>query len=197
MYEGSMVGKGAIVFALMGYVISKMECSWRGEGRAKVVTQGIVTLNPRLLHAVFGDSEEAIRAAISVLTSPDMESRSKEEEGRRLNQVGQYDYRVVNAPYYQNIKSKDDAREKAAARQRKHRSNTVVLSGAEAEAFRASKRRKIKAANSGASDAYANTYKSCEVMGLPPEECDRQAKIACGDNKRIERGQKQQEDMAA
>src|ERR1700742_1263807 len=33
MYEGSMVGKGAIAFALMGYVIANMRVSWIGKGR--------------------------------------------------------------------------------------------------------------------------------------------------------------------
>lgn len=142
MYEGSMVGKGAIVFALMGYVISNMKCAWVGEGRAKLVTKGTITLNATVLAAVLGEAVGDVKLGIEVLCSPDPESRTKEEEGRRLVKEGEFEYRVVNAPYYQNLKNKEDEREKSKIRQQHYRERQVVLHGKDAEKFLAAKGKK-------------------------------------------------------
>jgi hypothetical protein len=140
MYQGSMVGKGAMVFALMGYVIANMRVSWVGVGRKKEVTDGFVTLNTKILAATFGEPETAIRAGIDVLTAPDPESRSKDAEGRRLLKIGEFEYRVVNAAYYQNLKDEEDQREKNRLRQQKFRDGKtgaamVVLTGKDAEKY--------------------------------------------------------------
>src|SRR5689334_9730282 len=99
MYTGSMVGSGAVVFAVWGYVIANMEPD---------KTVGMqVELNPRYLAGVFGEPAEAIALAIEKLCSPDPESRSKEQEGRRIIRIGQFAYQVVNGVYYREIRDKE------------------------------------------------------------------------------------------
>ena len=103
MYTGSMVGSGAVVFAVWGYVIANMEPD---------KTVGMqVELNPRYLAGVFGEPAEAIALAIEKLCSPDPESRSKEQEGRRIIRIGQFAYQVVNGVYYREIRDKEKRRE--------------------------------------------------------------------------------------
>lgn len=116
MYEGSMVGKGAIVFALMGFIIARMQCRWIGEGRAKTVVEGTVRLNPQVLATIFGEPAEKIEDGIKVLTSPDPATNLPDEEGRRLVQIGPFDYRVVNAAHYQNRRDEAEQREKTRER---------------------------------------------------------------------------------
>ena len=132
MYEGSMVGKGFAVFALMPYVISKMKCEWVGEGKVKVITTATITLNTTILAAIFGEPEEKIEKAIEILCSPDPKTSTEGEEGRRLVKIGQFDYRVVNAKVYQNQKDKEAQREKARERQQRWRekhNNGIPLPG--------------------------------------------------------------------
>ena len=112
MYEGSMVGKGAVAFALMGYIIAKMQCKWTGEGRAKVVTEGTVRLNVDILKTIFGETEDKIISGIELLCSPDPKTNRPDEDGKRLIKIGPFDYRVVNAAYYQNKKDTAEQRRK-------------------------------------------------------------------------------------
>lgn len=121
MYDGSMFGKGAVGFALMGYILSKMEVQWEGIGRAKIVTNATVRLNPKLLAAIFGEPEEKVVKTIDEFCSPDPESTTKTQDGKKLIKIGEFEYQVVNGAHYQNIKSRDEQREKTAERQRKYR----------------------------------------------------------------------------
>jgi hypothetical protein len=127
-YEGSMVGSGAAVFAVWGYVISKMQ------GDKEVGAQ--VELNPKLLAFVIGEPEPVIEAAISKLCAKDLNSRSKDEEGRRLVKIGQFAYRVVNGPKYLGIKNLDEKRAGDRERKRKQRAkpsgNGAPLAGEKA-----------------------------------------------------------------
>lgn len=116
MYSGSMVGSGAIVFAVMGYVVAN------GKPDKAVGTQ--VELNPKLLAAILGEPEKEVEKAVQFLCSPDPNSRSKEEDGRRLIRLGQFDYRVVNGVKYRAIRNEEGRREQnriaqAARRARK------------------------------------------------------------------------------
>lgn len=113
MYEGSMVGKGSMVFALMGYVISHQQPD----------TQfgGLVRLNVDLLAATFGEPTEKVQQAIDVLCTPDLQSTTPDEDGRRLIKVGQFDYRVVNYLKYFSIRNEQDRREANRKRQAEHR----------------------------------------------------------------------------
>lgn len=99
MYTGSLLGAGAEVFALMGYVISHQK-----------PPDFTVEVNPKLVCVMLGEPEEEIEAALEFLCAPDPNSRSHKEEGRRLVRVGQYLYRVVNGPDYHGIKSQEELR---------------------------------------------------------------------------------------
>lgn len=103
LYRGSMIGSGSVVFAVWPYVIANM--------RADKEVGAQVDLNPRLLAAIIGEEEAAIEAAIEKLCSPDPQSTSKEEEGRRLVRVGQFAYRVVNGAKYIGVRNLEAKRE--------------------------------------------------------------------------------------
>ena len=116
MYEGSLVGAGGLTFAVWGYVIAKQRPS-REYGSA-------VDLNPVLMAAVLGETEEEVEAAIKFLEAPDPRSRTKEEDGRRLIRKGQFEYQVVNGKYYRQLRDTDvrrlsnrDAKRRERARQ--------------------------------------------------------------------------------
>ena len=108
-----MVGSGAHVFAVMGYVISHQQ--------PDPEYGGIVSLNAITLAATLGESVETVQRAIDYLCSPDPKSTTPDEEGRRLVQVSQFDYRVVNYRKYFAIKNKEDQREGNRQRQIKFR----------------------------------------------------------------------------
>ncbi len=108
MYEGSMVGAGIHVFAVWNYIITKARA-------------GRVEINPKLLGFTLGGSEKQIEQALEFLSTPDKESRSKLEEGRRIVREGQFQYRLVNWEYYQQIRSEDDRREYNRVKQAEYR----------------------------------------------------------------------------
>ncbi len=117
LYRGSMVGAGAVAFAVWGYVISHME--------PDDVVGAQVDLNPKLLAPIIGEEERAIEEAIEKFCQPDPMSTSKDEEGRRLVRIGQFAYRVVTGRKYMEIRSREDRREynrlkKQEERQRKN-----------------------------------------------------------------------------
>lgn len=113
MYEGSMVGAGSHVFAMMGYVIAHQ--------RPDPVVGGQVRLNPGILATIFGEPELKVQQAIDYLCAPDPKSTTPDEEGRRLVKIGQFDYRVVNAAKYLAIRNEEERREANRIRQAKHR----------------------------------------------------------------------------
>lgn len=113
MYQGSMVGSGCHVFALMGYVIANMKPD------EQVGAQ--VSLNPVLLATIFGEPLDRVTAAIDFLCAPDPHSTSPEEGGRRLVKVGQFDYRVVNGAKYLKIRNEEERREANRLRQQNWR----------------------------------------------------------------------------
>ena len=121
MYSGSMVGSGLAVFAVWGYVISH-------------VRRGTVELNAKLLSMILGCTEADVAEAIKILSSPDPKSRSKDEKGRRIIQEAEFQFRVVNATHYQNIRNEDERRQynrekQAEYRARKKMSMTNVHTG--------------------------------------------------------------------
>lgn len=109
-FTGSMRGSGVHVFAVWAYALANKD------------QNGYVELNAtRLVDDLGNCTEEDIRNAISYLTSPDPDSRSPEEKGRRLVEEGPYLYRVVNAVEYQRIKKEDQRREYLTRKQRERR----------------------------------------------------------------------------
>lgn len=125
MYTGSLVGKGAEVFAVMGYVISNMQPRRIG-GREDGAWQMVVEMNPKLLAFILGETEAEIVAAIELLCAEDPESRTKDAGGRRLLKIGQFDYVVVNGKKYRGGRDPELRREQnrqAQERFRKKREN--------------------------------------------------------------------------
>lgn len=75
---------------------------------------GICDIHPRAIAEEVGLSQEAVRAAILELEAPDDESRSPEEEGRRIVRMDDHrawGWRVVNYLKYRAIRDEDDRRE--------------------------------------------------------------------------------------
>lgn len=114
MYQGSMVGSGAIVFAVMGYVIANYKLDR--------VVGAQVDLNPQLLAFILGEKQEDVQKAIEMLCSPDPNSRTKDNEGRRLVQLGQFTYKVVNGAKYTAIRNAEERREYNRKKQSEYRS---------------------------------------------------------------------------
>lgn len=102
MYAGSMIGSGSVVFAVWGYVIANMKPD------EKVGAQ--VELNPKLLGFILGEKEEVVTVAITKLCSPDDRSRTKDEDGKKLIRLGEYDYQVVNGAKYAAIRDEEERR---------------------------------------------------------------------------------------
>lgn len=108
-----MVGAGSVVFAVWGYVIAKQEPD------REIGSQ--VRLNPKLLSAILGDTEEAVTGAIDFLCSPDERSTTKKEGGRRLIKIGEFDYQVVNGAQYRAIRDEEERRRQVREAQRRFR----------------------------------------------------------------------------
>lgn len=120
MYTGSMVGRGAIVFAVMGYVIAN---AYPSRSEEKRVLEMQVELNPALLAAILGEEIGDVEEALLVLCSPDANSRSQEEDGRRLVRVSQFEYRVVNGAKYRELRNREARKEQNRAAQERYRAN--------------------------------------------------------------------------
>ena len=114
MYEGSMIGAGINVFAVWNYIITK----------ARI---GAVEINPKLLAFTLGGTEQEVVDALEFLQRPDPDSRSKEEDGRRIIKEGQFQYRIVNWEKYQAIRNLIDKREYNRVKQQEYR---AALKGA-------------------------------------------------------------------
>ena len=99
LYEGSMLGAGVHVFALWPYCLARADA------------RGIVEVNPKLAAVVLGCSVTEIEQALEYLQRPDPDSRSREEEGRRLVREGQFAYRIVNYLRYREIRDAEARRE--------------------------------------------------------------------------------------
>lgn len=121
MYEGSMIGAGAVVFAVMGYVIAN------GQPDRAVGTQ--VELNPKLLAFIFGEPEKDVESAIDYLCSPDPKSRTDTNDGRRLVRLGQFAYQVVNGAKYRAIRDEERRRETDRESKRRQRAKAKGLPG--------------------------------------------------------------------
>lgn len=110
LYTGSMIGSGAVMFAVWGYVLTHRR-------------RDLVELNSVLLAFMLGESEADVNGAIDRLCSPDPRSRTKAEEGRRLVKEGEYVYRVVNAKKFDDLASEYERRERDKFRKREERAD--------------------------------------------------------------------------
>lgn len=100
VFERSMVGSGAIVFAVWSYCIAKCR-----------PPSGTVELNPMLLGAVFGEKPQDVEEAIKNLCSPDPLTHTAGFDGKRLQHMGAFTYRMVNWKLYRGPKSPEELRE--------------------------------------------------------------------------------------
>jgi len=110
MYEGSMVGAGAAVFAVWCYCVTKADRD-----------SHVVTLNVALLSNIIGESEATISAAISQLCKLDPDSKCKSDGGERLVRRDGLDYFMPSHEYYRTFGREKEVREGNAERQRRHR----------------------------------------------------------------------------
>ena len=113
-FTGSMFGAGPDVFAVWAYVIAH-------------TVDGRVELNPDVLMATLGASRERIDAAITFLCSPDDRSRNPAEEGRRLVQDGQFQFRVTSHALYRTLRNESDRRAYNREKQRESRARRGLL----------------------------------------------------------------------
>ena len=110
-----MVGAGAVVFAVMGYTISKQQ-----------PPDFNVELNAKLLSAILGEPEQDVQSAIEYLCAPDPGSRTDKHDGKRLIKVGAFTYHVVNGEMYHSIRSYEERKAYNRAAQAKYREKKKV-----------------------------------------------------------------------
>jgi len=96
-YTGSLVGSGAMVFAVWPYVIANTN-----------PRNSLVELNATVLATILGEPVERVEEAIERLCQPDPRSRTKTEGGRRLIKRDEFTYFVVNFAYYRDIHRRDE-----------------------------------------------------------------------------------------
>lgn len=113
MYTGSMMGCGAMMFAVWPYVIAHMKPN---RDRSKFT----VELNTQLMALLIGESEADIAEIIAQFCEPDLKSRTPDQEGRKLVKLGTYLYEVVNGSIYDEIRREAELRESNRRRQERH-----------------------------------------------------------------------------
>lgn len=85
---------------------------------------GFVDIHPRAISEEVGLPVDHVRAALEVLESPDDESRSPEEQGRRIVRMDDHrawGWRVVNYAKYRAIRNEEDRREQNRQAQERFR----------------------------------------------------------------------------
>lgn len=117
MYEGSLYGAGALVFAVMGYIIATQ--------RPNRELGSVVTLNARKLADTLGEKSDEVDKAIEFLCSPDPKSTTKKADGKRLIRVGEFEYQVVNGAKYRAIRNDEERRASVREAQRRFREKKV------------------------------------------------------------------------
>lgn len=100
---------------------------------------GIADIHPRAIAEEVGLTADQVRAALDVLESPDDESRSPEEQGRRIVRMDEHrawGWRVVNYVKYRSIRNEDDRREQNRESQARWREKNKQRKPASAEVSR-------------------------------------------------------------
>lgn len=86
--------------------------------------EGWVDIHPKAIAEEVGLTIEQVRTALSALESPDPESRSPEEEGRRIVRLDEHrdwGWRIVNHAKYRAIRSEEERREQNRLAQQRWR----------------------------------------------------------------------------
>lgn len=114
MYTGSMYGAGPMVFAVWGWVVAH-------------VRDGYVEINPQKLADTIGKcTPHDVSEVVAYLCREDPDSRTPDEDGRRLIREGQFRYRVVTHRKYKELLAKEAWREVERERKRKERASSSV-----------------------------------------------------------------------
>ncbi len=92
------------MFAVWGYVLANMKPTNSRDFNSDMV----VELNAMLLGPTLGEPAEAVEAILMKLCSPDLKSRTQTLQGRRLEDLGAFLYRVVNGRFYWKIRNEED-----------------------------------------------------------------------------------------
>jgi hypothetical protein len=112
-FTGSMVGAGTNVFAVWAYVIAN-------------TVAGFVELNPTLLAATLGTTQQDVLDAIAYLCAPDPESQNPEHDGARLVPVNKFVYEVPSHKHYRAIHSENDRKSYMRQYMKNYRANHPV-----------------------------------------------------------------------
>jgi hypothetical protein len=92
---------------------------------------GVADIHPRAIAEEVGLTVEQVRTALDDLEAPDMESRSPEEEGRRIKRMDEHrawGWFVVNYAKYRAIRDEDDRREQNRLAQERWRERNKAKS---------------------------------------------------------------------
>lgn len=107
-FTGSLQGSGANVFAVWSYII------------AHAIDER-VELNARLVAFCIGITEQEVKDCIELFCSPDPNSRSLVEDGKRLIHEGGFSYFIVNWKAYNKKATGAELRAAAAELRRMQR----------------------------------------------------------------------------
>jgi hypothetical protein len=111
LYQGTLRGKSHEILVFTNLL-------------AHADAEGYVDKHFRAIADEVGLTVEEVKTAITLLESPDSESRSPENEGRRLLRINDHrawGWQVVNYAKYRNIKSDEDRRKANREAQQRYR----------------------------------------------------------------------------
>lgn len=111
LYQGTMRGQSDLLLVFTALL-------------AHADKEGHVDIHPRAIAEAVGVSIDRVRSALDALEAPDPESRSAEEDGRRLIRIDEHrawGWVIVNYCKYRAIRSEEDRREQNKRAQEKWR----------------------------------------------------------------------------
>ncbi len=99
---------------------------------------GILDMSHEALHFRTGIPLEIIRKGVEILESPDPQSRTRTQEGRRIARLSEYrdwGWQLVNHTYYRNLMSGADKKKRDRDRMRAKRAKEKSWAGSYGEIF--------------------------------------------------------------
>ena len=161
--------------------------------------EGIVDMHPKAIAEEVGLTINEVRAALLMLEAPDDESRSPEEQGRRIVRLDEHrawGWLVVNYVKYRSIRNEDDRREQNREaqerwREKKRKDKSASVShdkpqSAHTEAEADTKKEIVPAALVASGDGYS--VPDCpynELVAAYHEECPSLPKVRIMTNMRL------------
>lgn len=142
---------------------------------------GSVDIHPRAIAEEVGLTVDQVREALLVLESPDDESRSPENEGRRIIRMDEHrawGWTVVNYVKYRAIRNEDDRKEQNRLAQQRWRERNKKASAESNE----SKPHKPQSAHTEAeaeAEAKTEIQKSPPAARVPPADAGQRAAKKC------------------